>query len=136
MLRATLLSLSLVVSFAACKKDSDAAGTAKPNVAPAAPVTAGTTDKNGVRRIEVTANTEGYKPDKIAGKPGEKLMLVFTRTADSSCISQLVTPDKQTVDLPLNKPVEVAVTVPQTGSVGFACGMDMFHGTIVAEPKS
>jgi len=136
MLRATLLSLSLVVSFAACKKDSDAAGTAKPKVAPAAPVTAGTTDKDGVRRIEVTANTEGYKPDKIAGKPGEKLMLVFTRTADSSCISQLVTPDKQTVDLPLNKPVEVAVTVPQTGSVGFACGMDMFHGTIVAAPKS
>jgi len=136
MLRATLLSLSLVVSFAACKKDSDAAGTAKPKVTPAAPVTAGTTDKDGVRRIEVTANTEGYKPDKIAGKPGEKLMLVFTRTADSSCISQLVTPDKQTVDLPLNKPVEVAVTVPQTGSVGFACGMDMFHGTIVAEPKS
>jgi len=136
MLRATLLTLTLVLSFAACKKDSDAATNAKSKVAPAAPVTAGTTDKDGVRRIEVTANTEGYKPDKIAGKPGEKLMLVFTRTADSSCISQLVTPDKQTVDLPLNKPVEVAVTVPQTGSVGFACGMDMFHGTIVAEPKS
>ena len=134
MVRATLLSLTLVLSFAACKKDSDAAPHAKP--APAAPVTAGTTNKDGVRRIEVTANTEGYKPEKITGAPGEKLVLVFTRTADSSCISQLVTPDKQTVDLPLNKPVEVAVTVPQTGSVGFACGMDMFHGTIVAEPKS
>jgi plastocyanin domain-containing protein len=89
-----------------------------------------------MRRIEITANTEGYKPDKIVGKPGEKLMLVFTRTADSSCIAQLVTPDKQTVDLPLNKPVEVAVTVPATGQVGFACGMDMFHGAVVAEPKS
>ena len=133
MLRATLLSLSLLVSFAGCKKDADANGKAKEKVAPAAPVTAGTTDKDGVRRIEITANTEGYKPDKIVGKPGEKLMLVFTRTADSSCISQLVTPDKKTVDLPMNKPVEVAVTVPQTGEVGFACGMDMFHGVIVAE---
>jgi len=134
MVRATLLSLSLVFSFAGCKKGDDA--NSKPKVAPAAPVTAGTTDKDGVRRIEITANTEGYKPDKIMGKPGEKLMLVFTRTADSSCISQLVTPDKQTVDLPLNKPVEVAVTVPATGQVGFACGMDMFHGSVVAEPKS
>jgi plastocyanin domain-containing protein len=134
MLRATLLSLSLLVSSGACKKDADANGKAK--VAPVAPVTAGTTDKDGVRRIEITANTEGYKPDKIVGKPGEKLMLVFTRTADSSCIAQLVTPDKKTVDLPMNKPVEVAVTVPQTGEVGFACGMDMFHGTVVAEPKS
>jgi plastocyanin domain-containing protein len=134
MVRTTLLSMALVLSFAGCKKDGDA--NAKPKVAPAAPVTAGTTDKDGVRRIEITANTEGYKPDKIMGKPGEKLMLVFTRTADSSCIAQLVTPDKQTVDLPLNKPVEVAVTVPATGQVGFACGMDMFHGTVVAEPKS
>ena len=39
--------------------------------------------------MKVTANTEGYKPDKIMGKPGEKLTLVFTRTADSSCIAQL-----------------------------------------------
>jgi plastocyanin domain-containing protein len=133
MVRATLLSLALVLSFS-CKKGDDANAAAKPKTAPAAPVTAGTTDKDGVRRIEITANTEGYKPDKIMGKPGEKLMLVFTRTADSSCIAQLVTPDKQTVDLPLNKPVEVAVTVPATGQVGFACGMDMFHGVVVAQP--
>jgi plastocyanin domain-containing protein len=34
----------------------------------------------------------------------------------------------------MNKPVEVAITVPQTGEVGFACGMDMFHGVVVAQP--
>jgi len=37
------------------------------------------------------------------------------------------------VDLPKGTPVEVAVTVPATGEVGFACGMDMFHGAVVAE---
>jgi plastocyanin domain-containing protein len=129
MVRAALLIL--VVTFSACKQDSAKA-------APPAPVTAktGTVDKDGVRRVPITASTEGYKPDRIPGKPGEKLMLVFTRTADASCIAQLVTPDKKTVDLPMNTPVEVAVTVPQTGEVAFACGMDMFHGTVVAEPKS
>jgi Cu+-exporting ATPase len=136
MLRAALLSLSLlVVTTAGCKKDANGDATAKKSPQSAG-LSAGTVGSDGVRRIAVTANTEGYKPDRIIGKPGEKLMLVFTRTADSSCIGQLVTPDKKTVDLPMNQPVEVAVTVPQTGEVGFACGMDMFHGVVVAEPKT
>jgi plastocyanin domain-containing protein len=133
MLRAAALSISLVVSLAACKKGEADAKKAPPPIAgtptPVAP------SNDGVRHIAITADTSGYKPDKIPGKPGEKLMLVFTRTADSTCISQLVTPDKKTVDLPMNSPVEVAVTVPQTGEVGFACGMDMFHGTVVADPS-
>ena len=131
MLRAAALSILLVVSVAACKKGEADAKKAPPPIAVApTPVTA-----DGVRHIAITADTSGYKPDRIVGKPGEKLVLVFTRTAESTCISQLVTPDKKTVDLPMNQPVEVAVTVPQTGEVGFACGMDMFHGTVVADPK-
>ncbi len=137
MLRATLLSLSVVLAApviaTGCKKDADSTAKQAP---PTAGPSAGTVGSDGVRRIEVTATAEGYKPERIVGRPGEKLMLVFTRTVDSTCIAQLVTPDKQTVDLPMNQPVEVAVTVPQTGEVGFACGMDMFHGVVVAEPKS
>jgi plastocyanin domain-containing protein len=87
-----------------------------------------------VRRVPIEANKEGYTPAKIPGKPGEKLVLVFTRTFDADCISQVKMPDGKLVDLPLNKPVDIAVTVPQTGEVGFACGMDMFHGVVVAQP--
>ena len=32
------------------------------------------------------------------------------------------------------KTVEVPVTVPETGELAFACGMDMFKGTVVAQP--
>ena len=59
---------------------------------------------------------------------------MFTRTSDAECISQVKMPDGKLVDLPLNKPTEVALTVPQSGQVGFACGMDMFHGVVVAQP--
>jgi len=128
----TRLLLCLALLVPACKKDEAAAPAPAP-AAPAAPAVA----KDGVRRIAVEANTKGYTPDKIAGKPGEKLMLVFTRTAESECISQVKVPrTAAAVDLPMNKPVEIAVTVPTTGEVTFTCGMDMFTGSIVADPKS
>jgi plastocyanin domain-containing protein len=127
---ALALVTSLVTSLAACKKDAKA----PPGPTPVtAPVTAGIVGSDGVRRVSIEAGAKGYQPERIAGKPGEKLVLVFTRTVDSSCISQLKTPDGKLVDLPKGTPVEVAVTVPQSGEVGFACGMDMFKGAIVAD---
>jgi plastocyanin domain-containing protein len=130
MIRIALLCLAL----AACSKKTDDKQAPAPT--PPAAVTAGSVGSDGLRHIAVEANKEGYKPDKIAGKPGEQIVLVFTRTADSECISQLKAPDGKMVDLPLNKPVDVAVTVPKTGEVGFACGMDMFHGVVVAQPST
>ena len=128
--RAPWLAIAIglaMVTLAACKND------AKPVPAGPTPVTAGTVGSDGVRHIAVEAGLKGYQPDRIGGKPGEKLVLVFTRTADSACIEQLKTPDGKLVDLPKGRPVEVAVTVPQTGEVGFVCGMDMIRGAVVAE---
>jgi len=118
--------VGLVLLVAGCKDKG------KEPAAPT-PVTAGTIGSDGVRRVAVEANVKGYQPGRIGGKPGEKLVLVFTRTADSTCIEQLKTPDGKLVDLPKGTPVEVAVTVPQSGEVGFACGMDMWRGAVVAE---
>jgi len=131
-MRALVFSFCVLasLSFGGCDKGKKAAPAPKQE----APVTAGTV-QGDVRRIDVEANTSGYNPERIAGKPGEKLMLVFKRTVDAECLSQLKTPEGKLVDLPMNKPVEVAVTVPAQGELTFACGMDMFHGTIVAAPN-
>ncbi len=124
MLRAALV---LVIAFAAgCKKAEEA----KPGPAT---LQTGTVAADGVRTIAIAATIDGYQPDRIPGKPGEKLVLVFTRTVDSSCLEQLKTPDGKLLDLPMNKAVEVPVTVPADGEVKFACGMDMFTGVIVAQ---
>jgi plastocyanin domain-containing protein len=98
------------------------------------PVTAGTIGPDGVRRVAVDAGRDGYRPERIGGKPGEKLVLVFTRTYEAACIAQLKTPEGKLIDLPKGTPVDVAVTVPASGELGFACGMDMFHGAVVASP--
>ena len=129
MLRALLLSLTVVTAIA-CKKDEKTAPPPKQE----APVTVGTVT-DGVRRIDVMASENGYNPDRIAAKPGEKLVLVFTRTVEGECLSQVKTPDGKVVDLPMNKPVEVAITAPESGEVTFVCGMDMFKGTIVTQPN-
>lgn len=100
-----------------------------------APVTPGKVE-NGVRRIDVEAGKKGYVPERIVGKPGEKLMLVFKRTVEGECLRELKTPDGKLVELPMNATVEVPVTVPTSGELAFACGMDMFKGVIVAQPAS
>lgn len=127
-MRALLLA-TVVVVLAACSKKQEAPPPAK---TPPATMTTGTVAADGVRTIPIEAGMEGYKPDTIPGKPGEKLKLVFTRTVEGECLSELKTPEGKVVPLPMNKPVEVAITVPATGELTFACGMDMFQGKIVA----
>ena len=80
-----------------------------------------------------TATQEGYTPDKIAGKPGEKLMLVFTRTVDASCIAQLEDARRQAGRSADEQAGRGRGHRAADRQVGFACGMDMFHGTVVAD---
>jgi len=127
-----LVVIAVALGLVACSKEGSKE-TKETKQPPAATTTTGTVGSDGVRKIAIEAGTDGYVPDKIPGKPGEKLMLVFTRTVDGECLAELKTPDGKLVVLPKNSPVEVAVTVPQDGEVRFACGMDMFTGTIVAQ---
>lgn len=129
---ALLTAVLALASLGGCKKEE--AAPAKPAAPAVAPVTAGTTGSDGIRRVKVEANAKGYAPDKIIGKPGEKLGLMFTRTDDTECVAQVKTPDGKLTDLPKGKEVEVDLTVPQSGELGFACGMDMYHGVVVAQP--
>jgi len=127
-MRAALI-LALALAFVGCTKKKEEA---KPAPTPAQTAEKAT-DPGAPRRVPVEAGKDGYAPERIPGKPGEKLTLVFTRTVDADCLAKLKAPDGTMVDLPLNKPVDVAVTVPANGDVKFACGMDMFHGVVVAE---
>lgn len=124
-------ALALVLGVSACSKDKKEA--APPPPKPVATVATGTVTADGVRKVPINVVAEGYAPDRIPGKPGEKLSLVFTRKVDGHCYEQLKTPDGKVVDLPKDKAVEIAVTVPQEGEVKFACGMDMLTGVVVAE---
>lgn len=125
----------ILLVAAACRREQPAPASTVKSATQRAPAAADVGMIDGLRAISVQVNADGYAPSRIVGKPNEKLMLVFTRTADSSCVEELKTPNGDIVDLPLNKPVKVAVTVPAAGEVGFACGMDMVRGVVVAQPE-
>lgn len=127
MKRRVAFAIVLGLAFVGCKKAE------KTKPAPVATTKTGTVDPAGVRTIAITANESGYVPDRIPGKPGEKLKLKFTRTIDGECLSQLKLPEGKVIDLPMNTAVDVDVTVPADGEVKFACGMDMFFAVVVAE---
>jgi len=125
------LFLALALVLFACKKSEEAIKETSP--ATQATVNTGTVAADGVRSIQIEATKDGYARDKIPGKPGEKLKLVFTRRASGGeCMAELKSPDGKLHNLPLDKPYEISVTVPNDGEVRFACGMDMFRGSIVA----
>jgi plastocyanin domain-containing protein len=123
-----LLWIALVV--VGCTK-ADSPKQTEPPAKPAPAVAAPAAD--GVRHISVEADEKGYHPDRIAGKPGEKIVLSVTRTTDAECLAQLKTPDGTVVDLPRGKSTDVAIVVPNSGEAAFTCGMGMYKGTVVAD---
>jgi plastocyanin domain-containing protein len=122
----SVLLLGATVALAGCDKagkgDAAASTAAAESAAPVAP---------GARRIDITATNEGYSPASVDVKKGETVVLRFKRTTKSECLSQVKIPKLDVKkDLPMNEPVEIAVTPKEDGDIPFSCGMDMVHGKI------
>ncbi|TQJ92476.1 heavy metal translocating P-type ATPase [Streptomyces sp. SLBN-31] len=90
--------------------------------------------EGGVQRVEVTVRG-GYSPDVIKVRQGVPVELVFDRQEAGECTSRVVFPDlKVGAGLPAHSRTTVRVIPDRPGSYGFACGMNMIHGTLVVEP--
>jgi plastocyanin len=88
-------------------------------------------------RIEITVTKSGFNPDNIAVPAKKPVTLVFTRKTESTCAKSVVltTGDGKKVEraLPLDKPVELAVTFEKAGKLTYACSMDMIKGVVVVQ---
>ncbi|MBC7269364.1 MAG: heavy metal translocating P-type ATPase [Streptomyces sp.] len=90
--------------------------------------------EGGVQRVEVTVRG-GYSPDLITARQGTPLDLVFDRREAGECTSRVVFPDFEVgAGLPAHARTTVRLNPDRPGSFGFACGMNMIHGTLVVEP--
>ncbi|MGT2832994.1 cupredoxin domain-containing protein [Streptococcus halotolerans] len=76
----------------------------------------------------------GYKPERIVLKKGIPARIIFDRQTESACFDQVVFPDFDIkVDLPIKEDFLVELTPNEKGEFDFACGMDMYHGTLLVK---
>lgn len=116
MLGRNLLALALVLStigLTACSSQ----GNAQPRA--------------GAREVAIAVRGGAFVPARVTASPGERLDLVFTRQEGPTCVTSVVLHSLDiTRELPVGQPVRVAVTAPQSGTIGFTCPMDMVHGEV------
>lgn len=81
--------------------------------------------------VKITVTRNGYEPWRVQAHHGVPLTLIFTRTTDETCATEVVLPEYG-IDrkLPLNEPVTITFTPRRTGELRYACAMNMFQGTI------
>ena len=89
--------------------------------------------RGGAQELEITVKG-GYSPDVIRVREGVPVRLVFNRQESSDCTARVVFPDfGVSKSLPAFGKAVVEFTPGKSGSFGFACGMNMLHGTLLVE---
>ncbi len=89
--------------------------------------------EDGVQVADIEAGQMGYAPASLELQAGVPARLVFTRTVDSACSSQIQIPafDVPVTNLPMNEPVAVEFTPTESGDFEFVCGMNMQRGSLM-----
>lgn len=129
-----VLAASLLLGTASCKTEgSSVTETAPPP--PGANRPAVLDQFPELEAIPVAITAEGFEPNSIPAKKGEKIALAFTRTAEQTCATEAIFDDLGGLEakLPLNETVRVSFVVPKSGDIWFGCSMQrMIRGKIVA----
>jgi P-type Cu+ transporter len=90
----------------------------------------------GTQRAVVTVRG-GYQPEVVRVRQGLPVELVFDRQESGDCTSRVVFPDfLVSAALPANQRTTVRLDPAEPGQFGFACGMNMVHGTLIVEPPA
>lgn len=87
--------------------------------------------RGGVQEVTVTVRG-GFSPDRVEVRQGVPVRLVFDRQETGDCTSRVVFSDFGiNRSLPAYASTAVKLLPERVGEFGFACGMNMVHGTLV-----
>ena len=87
-------------------------------------------------RIQIAVTRAGFEPKNVDVPRGKPVILRFERQIERTCgteVVMVVDGKKIVKDLPLNTPVELALTFRTAGVVKYSCAMDMIRGTITVQ---
>ncbi|MFV1989315.1 MAG: cupredoxin domain-containing protein, partial [Acidimicrobiales bacterium] len=89
----------------------------------------------GTQEVNITVKG-GYSPDVIRVQEGVPLKLTFDRQESGDCTSRVVFADfGASKSLPAFGTATLEFTPDKVGEFGFACGMNMIHGSLIVEPS-
>jgi Cu+-exporting ATPase len=90
--------------------------------------------RGGVQRATVTVKG-GYSPEILRVRQGVPVELTFDRQETGDCTSRVLFPDFQvSAALPAHQLTTIRLDPAEAGEFGFACGMNMVHGSLIVEP--
>jgi len=90
---------------------------------------------DGVQRIQITIHG-GYSPNVVQVRQGIPVEIEFDRQETGDCTPRVVFPDLHlSAALPAFQRTTVRFKPQHAGSFGFACGMNMIHGTLIVTPN-
>ena len=116
----SLLAVFVVLAAVGCTKKPDAGGT------PGGDLTA----QSG--SVAITVDGDGFKPSKLKLKKGAPATLVFTRTSDDTCATEVVFPQLDIKkDLPKGQAVSITIPTDKEQTLQFQCGMGMYKSSVV-----
>lgn len=76
----------------------------------------------------------GYTPEVIEVPVGRPTTLNFILKSRSHCLEEIVLPDfRKKAHLEVGAPYKVVITPPRPGEYIYSCGMNMYHGKIIAK---
>ncbi|MGN6791504.1 MAG: heavy metal translocating P-type ATPase, partial [Streptosporangiaceae bacterium] len=89
--------------------------------------------RGGVQCATVTVRG-GYSPEVLRLRQGVAVELTFDRQETGDCTSRVVFPDfRISAALPAHQLTTVRLDPAEAGEFGFACGMNMIHGSLLVE---
>jgi len=119
------LAFVALSALVGCSKESDSK--AQPEVVvPPAPA--------GMQQTMIDVGPKGFAPSEVKLEKGKPASLVFVRTTDKTCATEVVFPElKIQKDLPLNTPVRVDIPTGDARSLTFQCGMGMYKSAVLIQ---
>lgn len=91
-------------------------------------------DPQAVQSAKIVVTEQGFEPAKVTLRADTPARLVFTRTTEKTCGTEVVFPSlgfKRA--LPLNEPVPIEFTPAKGAEIAFACGVNMLKGVVIVQ---
>ena len=91
--------------------------------------------KEAAHEVRITVTEKGFEPSRATIPRGEPIMLIVERKTDQTCAKDIVLEGLAIKKkLPLNQPIRISLPAEVIGdSLGYACGMNMYTGVLVAK---